>query len=283
MYPLNIFVGVPQSKYAGIAILISLVFVAFAMIFGKDQVPVGQKFLFVLIMFVVSLPSILFLLFQLTCLVTGAGAKNQRWWCAAYAWIGTIFVIIYSVIIVLVGVMSLVNGTSVTKDIDNMMSFEQMKDIADTQAREYFTAQGTPTPPPEPTAKPPDAFTTGSATSTPSKPHEPFTTSEEVRAKDAFGMANATSSKPADGFANGSLAKPQDPFANGPKPEGFTGSSVSDVLQKFVNGKEMFIDVPQPPQNPTGAEMGAFANVPQPASDKKENFALLDSLNPLKF
>lgn len=137
MNPMNIFVGVPQSKYAGVAILIALIIVAFAMLFGKEQVPVGQKFLFVLIMFVVALPSVLFTLFQLTCLVTGAGAKNQRWWCTAYAWIGAIFIIMYSVIIVVVGITSLVNGSNVLYDVNQAITVEQMQ-LANSQAAEYF-------------------------------------------------------------------------------------------------------------------------------------------------
>lgn len=260
MSPMNIFIGVPQSKYAGIAILISLVFVAFAMIFGKEQVPVGQKFLFVLLMFVVSLPSILFLLFQLTCLVTGAGAKNQRWWCAAYAWIGTIFVIMYSVIIVVVGIMSMMNGTSVTKDINNMMSFEQMKDMADMRAQEYFSTQedeqakeefnkmsahsSIPTPPADPTAKPPDAFTV------PSAPHkrETFTVPSAHQRKDSF---------------TGDYELP---------PEGFAGSSLASSLQKFVTGSESFIDAPVRPR-PEGSDLMSHT-VPEPAgNDKAENFA----------
>lgn len=138
MNPMNIFVGVPQSKYAAIAIVVALIFVAFAMIFGKEQVPVGQKFLFVLIMFIVALPTVLFTLFQLTCIVTGAGMKNQRWWCAAYAWIGTIFIIIYSVILVIVGISSMMNGANVLNEINNTMTFEQMMNAADTRAAEYF-------------------------------------------------------------------------------------------------------------------------------------------------
>jgi hypothetical protein len=138
MNPMNIFVGVPQSKYAGIAILVAMIFIAFAMIFGKEQVPIGQKFLFVLIMFVVALPTILFTLFQLTCLVTGAGMKNQRWWCAAYAWIGTIFIILYSVILVVVGISSLINGHNVLAEVNNTMTFEQMQVAANRHAAEYF-------------------------------------------------------------------------------------------------------------------------------------------------
>jgi hypothetical protein len=135
---LDIFVGVPQSKYAGMAIMLALVVVAFAILFGKEQVPVGQKFLFILIMFLVALPSILLSLFQLTCLVTGSGFKNKRWWCGAYAWIGTFFILIYSAIIVVVGVMSLINGTDVRKEIDQMMTYEMMQGEANKQAQEFF-------------------------------------------------------------------------------------------------------------------------------------------------
>jgi hypothetical protein len=191
---LNIFVGAPQSKYAAIAIVVALIFVAFAMLFGKEQVPVGQKFLFVLVMFIVALPTVLMTLFQLTCLVTGAGIKNQRWWCAAYAWIGTIFIILYSVIVVVVGIAALMNGSNVLSDINNMMTFEQMEDLANQQAAEYFqssTAPMTPkhTPPGIPKEMAP--FTVGGTAAPPAhaepsivkdKPIESFEVPEPVPA-----------------------------------------------------------------------------------------------------
>lgn len=135
---LDIFVGAPQSKYAAIAILVALGVVSLAMLFGKDEVPIGQKFLFVLLMLVIALPSVLLSLFQLTCLVTGAGYKNQRWWCGAYAWIGTIFVMIYSAIVVVVGIIAMTNGTTVSTEMENLGMFETMKVEADKQAKEYF-------------------------------------------------------------------------------------------------------------------------------------------------
>jgi hypothetical protein len=138
---LDIFIGVPQSKYASIAVLVALGAVAFAMVFGKEEVPIGQKFLFVLLLFVIALPSVLLSLFQLTCMVTGAGLKNQRWWCGAYAWIGTIFMIIYSVLIVVVAISALVNGTNVASELDNVMLIEAMKVEANKQAREYFQSE----------------------------------------------------------------------------------------------------------------------------------------------
>lgn len=137
---LNIFVGAPQSKYAAIAILFALVAVSIAILFGRDQVPVGQKFMFIVLMFVLALPGLLLTLFQLTCLVTGAGLKNQRWWCSAYAWIGTILIMLYAIVLVIVAVMSMVNGTDIKKDLVAMDAFTNNKATANVVAKEYFQA-----------------------------------------------------------------------------------------------------------------------------------------------
>lgn len=106
---LNIFVGVPQSKFAALALLVALLVVSVAMLVGKSSVPLGQRIVFVVLMALIALPSVLLSLFQLTCFVTGAGAKNQRWWCTAYAWIGTGLIVFYSAFVVIVGVYAMIN------------------------------------------------------------------------------------------------------------------------------------------------------------------------------
>lgn len=161
---LNIFVGVPQSKYAAIAILFALAAVSVAILFGRDPVPIGQKFMFILLMFVLALPGLLLTLFQLTCLVTGAGMRNQRWWCSAYAWIGTVLILLYAVVLVVVAVMSIVNGTDVQKDLIAMEAetFRAQAKSAEHMAAEYFenakeeekAAQGYDAPPAMPSAQP---------------------------------------------------------------------------------------------------------------------------------
>lgn len=130
----SIFLGAPQSKFASIAIVVGLVVTSLAILFGKDAVPVSQKFLFIFLMALVALPGILLTLFQLTCLVTGAGFRNQRWWCSAFAWIGTIFIILYAVALVIVGVFSVVNGTSLIGDVAQGADIE----TANALAREMF-------------------------------------------------------------------------------------------------------------------------------------------------
>jgi len=103
----SIFVGVPQSRYAALAILIAIVVVSLVILFNNETVPLGQKFGFVFLIFLVSLPGLALSLFQLTCIVTGSGFKNKRWWCSAYAWIISAIMIFYSVLLVFAAVMSI--------------------------------------------------------------------------------------------------------------------------------------------------------------------------------
>jgi hypothetical protein len=95
----SIFVGVPQSRYAALAILLAIVIVALVILFGRDSVPISQKFGFIFLVFLVSLPGLALSLFQLTCIVTGSGFKNKRWWCSAYAWIISLIMIFYSILV----------------------------------------------------------------------------------------------------------------------------------------------------------------------------------------
>jgi hypothetical protein len=55
---LSVFVGVPQSRYAALAVLIALVAVSLTVVLSKDAVPVSQKFGLALMVFLVSLPSL---------------------------------------------------------------------------------------------------------------------------------------------------------------------------------------------------------------------------------
>lgn len=103
----SIFVGVPQSRYAALAILIAIVVVSLVILFNNETVPLGQKFGFVFLIFIVSLPGLALSLFQLTCIVTGSGFKNKRWWCSAYAWIISLIMIFYSILLVFAAVMSI--------------------------------------------------------------------------------------------------------------------------------------------------------------------------------
>lgn len=134
---MDIFVGSEQSKYAAMAIVIALVAVAFTILFSKENIPLGQKLVFVVLMVLLSLPAMLYSLFQITCLVTGTGFRNNKWWCGAYAWFITLLVIIYAVIIV---VMSIVSITAV-QEADKVEQFYNQKQIYDTFANDEMTEE----------------------------------------------------------------------------------------------------------------------------------------------
>ena len=105
---LSPFIGSPQSRYAAIAIMLAIGAVSIAILFGADAMPLSQKFFFVLLILLLSIPGILLSLLQLTCLVTGAGSENKRWWCSLYSWLMSAFVIVYSIVIIVVAVQSLI-------------------------------------------------------------------------------------------------------------------------------------------------------------------------------
>jgi hypothetical protein len=106
---LSPFVGSPQSWYAGVAIFIAIGVVSFAILFGADAMPLSQKFFFIILLLLISAPGIMLSLLQLTCLVTGTGSENRRWWCTIYAWVMSIFLIFYSCIIIVITFQDVVN------------------------------------------------------------------------------------------------------------------------------------------------------------------------------
>lgn len=136
----SIFIGAPQSKYAALAILAAVLVVSFTLLFGKDPIPFTQKLAFVMLLFLVSLPGVLMTLFQMTCLVTGAGFRNQRWWCGAYAWIITVLLVVYCVLLIAVAIMSLTSGEKVLSEVlaNDVENFEVMMKDANETAENFF-------------------------------------------------------------------------------------------------------------------------------------------------
>jgi len=183
----DIFVGSDQSKYAAMAILISLVAVAFTVLFSKEKIPLGQKLVIVVLMFLLSLPAMLFSLFQITCLVTGTGFRNSKWWCGAYAWFITVLIVIYALVIVVMSVMSITGDVEMKKieqfyaqkDMydtfaDGAMAEEEKKAEPAPMVGEVPTVTVTPLPAPSEMAPPPPAG--GSTAVPPVEPvMEPFT------------------------------------------------------------------------------------------------------------
>src|SRR5210317_594733 len=112
---LDLFVGSVQSKYAGMALLASVGLAALTLLFGREKVPFTRKIVVAVLLILLSLPTILLTLFQLTCMVTGTRGSK---WCGAYAWVIAALVIVYAVMMIIVSIMSLVNGKKVVMEVD---------------------------------------------------------------------------------------------------------------------------------------------------------------------
>ena len=140
----NIFVGVPQSKYAASAVIFAIIAVSISILFGKDEMPLGQKIGAIILLILVSLPGVLYSLFQLTCLVSGAGVRNQRWWCSVYAWIISALLIVYSILLIAIAVLSVFTGSKVVKDISdyNVENFDNSMTTANSIAAYAPAASG---------------------------------------------------------------------------------------------------------------------------------------------
>lgn len=130
----NAFIGTQQSKYAAVSILIALIAIALSILLGADKLPLGQKFLFVLVIFLVSIPSIMYTLFQMSCIVTGSKGNTGNWWCGAYAWFLVALVIIYTFLVVIVSIMSIVNK----KNMIETENFYSNKEMYENAALEFI-------------------------------------------------------------------------------------------------------------------------------------------------
>jgi hypothetical protein len=118
----DVFLGSEQSKYAGIALFITILIICLSILFTSSKIPIEQRLLFVVFIIIISIPSILMSLFELTCIVTG-GNYNTRWWCWLLAWVLAVMIIIYCIMIIISLFISMSNydlaNERISEDIAN--------------------------------------------------------------------------------------------------------------------------------------------------------------------
>lgn len=129
----DVFFGTPQSKYAAIAYFLTIAIICFAVLFSSSDVPIEQRFVVVMFILIITIPSVLFSLFELTCIVTG-GNKNTRWWCYWLAWFLSILLIVYCLFIIISLFFSMASyDLAVSRINDN----ENDNKISQTDANDY--------------------------------------------------------------------------------------------------------------------------------------------------
>ena len=161
----DVFLGSDQSKYAGIALFITILIICLAVLFTSSKIPIEQRLVFVIFILIISIPSILMSLFELTCIVTG-GNYNTRWWCWLLAWVLSVIIIFYCIMIIISLFISMstydlanerIADDSVKNDVNNsnansyakdlMNSYEKGEDVLHTEQSEQPPMQQQYQPP----------------------------------------------------------------------------------------------------------------------------------------
>ena len=134
----DIFFGSEQSKYAGIALFMTIIILCMIILFSSSRIPIGDRFVFVLFIMIISIPSILMSLFELTCIVTG-GNMNTRWWCWLLAWVLSVIIIVYCVMIIISMLISMSEYDMANDRLDYSIEKNKMnKDDADMYAKQMI-------------------------------------------------------------------------------------------------------------------------------------------------
>lgn len=133
----DVFYTSEQSRYAGIALFITILVICLAVIFTSSKIPIEQRLVFVIFILIISIPSILMSLFELTCIVTG-GNYNTRWWCWLLAWVLSVMIIFYCIMIIISLFISMstydlanerIADDSVKNDVNNSDANSYAKDL----------------------------------------------------------------------------------------------------------------------------------------------------------
>ena len=96
------FIGTPHSKISGISIFLAILVLFISVIFSKNMnMPLVNKLGMAFMVLIICVPSVLYHLFNITCLVTGKGINSEKWWCNAYAWLVTVFTVFGSALIII--------------------------------------------------------------------------------------------------------------------------------------------------------------------------------------
>jgi hypothetical protein len=158
----DVFLGSDQSKYAGIALFITILIICLSVLFTSSKIPIEQRLVFVIFILIISIPSILMSLLELTCIVSG-GNYNSKWWCWLLAWVLSIMIIFYCIMIIISLFISMssydlanerISDDLVKNNVDNtnannyakdiMNSYEKDPDISHSEQSEHLPMQQPP-------------------------------------------------------------------------------------------------------------------------------------------
>jgi len=132
---IDAFFGSTQSQFTAYAIFAAIASICISIILTGTDMTIGNRFLLIFFVILAVLPSILLMLLQITCMVTG-GSEHDRWWCWLYSWIIAIFVIIYCIFVIIISLSSLFTYNNAINKVDmNEQSNKMSPDNSNNYAK----------------------------------------------------------------------------------------------------------------------------------------------------
>lgn len=129
------FTGTDQSRVAAIAIVVAVVAIVLSVLFSNTDLSFGDRVGLSVFVILFSLPSILFALFDLTCISGNTKTNSPCWY---YGWILTLFIIVIAIIVVINSVMSMIAYNDATiKSTSKSISQED----ADSMAKDMMNEE----------------------------------------------------------------------------------------------------------------------------------------------
>jgi hypothetical protein len=119
------FIGAQQSKYASVAIIVTILFICVGILFANSDVPFANRLGIVAFVILISIFPVALSLFELTCIVTGGKGQSVNL-CNYYAWFITIIVIVYCFMLILVVVSSMFTYRKAGDKITMTEAFDKM-------------------------------------------------------------------------------------------------------------------------------------------------------------
>lgn len=141
------FIGTTQSKYASVAMILTILTMCIAILVTNTDVSLGMRFGVVLFVILISIFPVAISLFELTCIVTG-GRNTKFNLCNYFAWFVTIMIIIYSFILIIMIISSMFtykkaqDKITMTESMSKISSGDANK-IAEKMMKEEFETNTT--------------------------------------------------------------------------------------------------------------------------------------------
>lgn len=179
----EIFMGTPQSNYAALAIVCAIIAVCLSIIFNNSALDFGERLSMIAFVVLFSIPSILLSLFELTCI---SNDTVNYPYCGWYGWVITALIVIYSVIVIVSSLMSMLtyNNATAKADADDEQK-KVSKESANEIARNMMGSK-------QPVSKPADPI----APAVPAVPQQAAGAPDGYMASDSYASAFANPNEP---------------------------------------------------------------------------------------